>query len=445
MASTQKRTAEELSSPEEQKHAKKSQTENDRAINCERKTSTCDDIAADIDKLAMEKLELMFTKIQEDLHKLKDLPQEIEGLKFSIDTALKKSQVCEKNLNELKLTADIQGATIKFLENKVAQLSDKVIKQEAYSRKNNLIFSGIVLNTQGKSPTTRQCIDKIMDILVTGLKIADARESIVIEGAHENMGGKFLEGSFCKDIIVKFNNFQDRMKVWYARKALNKTQFKIREDFPKEYKIERQILQPVCTQAIQNGHNAYLSENKLSINKVTYSVKTLHQLPPDLALSAGNPTIHGVIPFFGYDNPLSNFYPSKILIEGQEYATPEHYYQFKKAEFCEEDVIAHKILKSDDSAYAVKLGKKLTVPKAWEEVMVETMHRAIHTKFTQHEHLKRCLISTKTSLLAEGNPKCKFWSAGLKVDEILTLPPDAWPGVNMLGKILMEVRKSIVP
>lgn len=60
------------------------------------------------------------------------------------------------------------------------------------------------------------------------------------------------------------------------------------------------------------------------------------------------------------------------------------------------------------------------------------MKKALLAKFSQHEDLKKILLGTGTSTIVESNPADAYWGSGLNGS-----------GLNMLGKILMEIRDEL--
>ena len=64
-------------------------------------------------------------------------------------------------------------------------------------------------------------------------------------------------------------------------------------------------------------------------------------------------------------------------------------------------------------------------------------------KFSQNPELLKLLLNTNDSILVEASQKDKKWGIGIGVDYVDFLNPDKWPGENLLGKALMEVRDKL--
>jgi predicted NAD-dependent protein-ADP-ribosyltransferase YbiA (DUF1768 family) len=61
-------------------------------------------------------------------------------------------------------------------------------------------------------------------------------------------------------------------------------------------------------------------------------------------------------------------------------------------------------------------------------------------KFNQQKALLDFLLGTASRVLVEASPLDKIWGAGIAKDSPLIDKPYAWPGTNLLGFALMEVR-----
>jgi len=72
------------------------------------------------------------------------------------------------------------------------------------------------------------------------------------------------------------------------------------------------------------------------------------------------------------------------------------------------------------------------------------MKKGLLAKFGTNEKLKEALLKTDDAILVECNPIEKYWSCGLAIDDWQMLcNPGKWPGRNMLGVLLMEVREEL--
>ena len=125
---------------------------------------------------------------------------------------------------------------------------------------------------------------------------------------------------------------------------------------------------------------------------------------------------------------FSNFYPSPINLNDKIWATVEHYFQALKFQ----DPDYQELIRQ---ARTPRLAKKLGQTRAillrddWETVKDEIMMDAVNAKFSQHEILKKLLLSTGKRPLIEDNRKDNYWGSGPR-----------GTGLNKLGKILERKR-----
>ena len=127
---------------------------------------------------------------------------------------------------------------------------------------------------------------------------------------------------------------------------------------------------------------------------------------------------------------LSNFYPSKITLDGIEYRTVEHAYQAAKTF---DHLERKKICAVQFPGHAKRLGQKVTIRKDWELVKVETMLELLRQKFLD-KNLSRQLCNTDSQKLIEGNN----WG-----DQFWGQCPLGY-GSNYLGKLLMRIREELL-
>lgn len=118
---------------------------------------------------------------------------------------------------------------------------------------------------------------------------------------------------------------------------------------------------------------------------------------------------------------------------------------YQKALLFNDHTIAQEIL-AETSPYQQKaLGRKVRnyVEKDWADVRVEVMVLGLYAKFTQHEDLKKLLLDTGNTIIAEASPTDKIWGIGLGELDPRVNDKKYWPGLNLLGITLMRVRDII--
>ncbi|SDD27102.1 NADAR family protein [Actinokineospora iranica] len=142
---------------------------------------------------------------------------------------------------------------------------------------------------------------------------------------------------------------------------------------------------------------------------------------------------------------LSQWWPSPTVIDGERYLTAEHYMMTAKARLFDDEATAEAVLASHTPEEAKALGRKVrgfTEPR-WREHRYDIVVRANEAKFSQHPRLAAFLRSTGTAVLVEASPVDPVWGIGLAATSPDARRPSAWPGLNLLGFALMDVRDRL--
>ena len=142
------------------------------------------------------------------------------------------------------------------------------------------------------------------------------------------------------------------------------------------------------------------------------------------------------IRFYNRDEPyyeFTNFYRAPIQVDGCTWPTTEHYFQAQK--FVGTPYVdAVRKLPSARDAFQFARDPKVSRWRRsdWESVKDDVMLKALHMKFRQHEKLRRKLLETGEKKLIEHTSNDSYWGDG-----------GDGSGRNMLGKLLMQVRKDL--
>ncbi len=102
------------------------------------------------------------------------------------------------------------------------------------------------------------------------------------------------------------------------------------------------------------------------------------------------------------------------------------------------------ILRSTQPWECKDLGKQVKPfdSNAWDAVKNDVVKTANRAKYEQNPDLKARLLDTGDAILAEASPKDTIWGIGLDAVTAAETNPSEWPGQNLLGKILMELRSE---
>ena len=71
------------------------------------------------------------------------------------------------------------------------------------------------------------------------------------------------------------------------------------------------------------------------------------------------------------------------------------------------------------------------------------MREVLNAKINSSEEFRKELSESADKLLVEASATDKFWGSGLNYNLTLTTLPGQFPGKNMLGKLLVELRNEL--
>lgn len=116
-----------------------------------------------------------------------------------------------------------------------------------------------------------------------------------------------------------------------------------------------------------------------------------------------------------------------------------------KAAFFGDDLIFAKILKSKNPSEVKALGRKVSgyCDDVWDEFREYFAYLILKEKFSGCEKMKRTLLDTGDSILAEASSGDFVWGIGRSLEEPECYDSDEWLGRNLLGEALMRVRGDL--
>lgn len=139
---------------------------------------------------------------------------------------------------------------------------------------------------------------------------------------------------------------------------------------------------------------------------------------------------------------LSQWWPAPFVVDGVRYATAEHFMMAGKARVFGDVEAEASVLADDDPAHAKAVGRAVRGydTAVWAEHRVDVVTRGNVAKFSQHPDLATYLASTGDAVLVEASPEDRIWGIGLAADHPDASRPGRWPGRNLLGFALADVR-----
>ena len=109
------------------------------------------------------------------------------------------------------------------------------------------------------------------------------------------------------------------------------------------------------------------------------------------------------------------------------------------------DAVANsRILRADTPGECKNLGRAVAGVDLhdWEQNRERFMEEGNRAKFSQNPALRQKLIATGSEILALASPSDSVWGIGMRASAAEKCTPEEWPGQNLLGKILMQLREE---
>ena len=349
--------------------------------------SVCDSDNSMMGTDIMESLKSMQKSMDNMNHSLIMLTNEVAQIRTEIDDykGLKASvELAHSDISDLR--ADVENLKVKTKDNETSHdlimmklneaknenkiLNEQLLHLDWYIRRENLKIRGIPGDEDEPISVT---VRKVRDLLIDKLGIENGRD-IVFHRCHRLRRNSRIGNA---DIIVRFAWYGDRERVFNKRFSLKGTDIYINEDFPPEIEKHRSRLYPIYKTAKGKNMKPKLYKDKLIINRATYTVDSLHALPLELrpeTLATCN--LDTAVLFYGQDSYLSNFYPSKFMLDGKIFDGSEQYYQYKKALHAGNQDLAEQILNNTPT--------KLPSFKLFNHLSVRFVRHVLHEWFLRN-------------------------------------------------------------
>lgn len=234
--------------------------------------------------------ELLY-KTQQSNHK--ELCDRIQSLEDSLNFNNEEMRALTSKVSDHDKKLDSVEHLTQKLEQKLAATEDKLkeleiknVQLELYSRKENLIITGLPENQiWEKAEVTKAKVIELLNeqmglnINADGIIVAHrlGRQEAKVEAKKSdgaNSGG--FQGSIHRPIIVRFVQRNIRDAVWEARFSLKSSDVYIKEDFPKSIQDQRLKLRPYMLRAKELGKKATCIDNYLLVDGQRFTVETLN-------------------------------------------------------------------------------------------------------------------------------------------------------------------------
>lgn len=353
--------------------------------------------------------------------------RQIAGLVEELATLKLEVREKDKTIDKLSRNLNNQITTMK-----------KEIDENTRERKNrNMVINGLPENVN------ENCVNTAVEFLKRLIPSITSKD---IAAAYR-LGRKMGDSEFNRSTMVKFKDPQLKIDVMRKKSSLkdseaNKGIF-CNDDLPEEKRRLRQKMREIGKFANKHGYeNVQVKGDRIWINGKIFTGSDLHLLPKEL--QPENISVRKIgngIGFAGESAYLSNYYPCSVRMGDKNFRSAEQAFQYQKCLFCErEDACVH-IMQVDDPKVLSEMGNKIFTKKVWEDKKVDMLKCIAISKFDQNPELKEKLKATGSKPLYECT-RSRYWGTGWKLDAPNWSKSSNFPGKNVFGNILMEVRDN---
>jgi len=142
---------------------------------------------------------------------------------------------------------------------------------------------------------------------------------------------------------------------------------------------------------------------------------------------------------------FSQWFEAPFIVDGDRYQTAEHFMMAEKARLFRDEETRQQVLVAATPAEAKKLGRGVRnfQDSLWLAERFGIVVNANMAKFSQNPLMAEFLLGTGDRVLVEASPVDSIWGIGLATDSPDASRPDRWPGLNLLGFALMQVRSAL--
>jgi ribA/ribD-fused uncharacterized protein len=152
--------------------------------------------------------------------------------------------------------------------------------------------------------------------------------------------------------------------------------------------------------------------------------------------------------FFFWKNrsPFSNWFMRDFRMDGILFNCAEQAMMYEKAMLFNDQERAMMILMEKFPSKQKALGRQVVGfdNEVWVSNREPIVKRILHEKFSQNEDLLVELLKTEGRTLVEASPVDNIWGIGLAEDDDRARDRSNWLGLNLLGKLLTEVRSGFM-
>ncbi|AGF85075.1 hypothetical protein QJ854_gp707 [Moumouvirus goulette] len=128
-----------------------------------------------------------------------------------------------------------------------------------------------------------------------------------------------------------------------------------------------------------------------------------------------------------------------------QYFNAEQYMMAHKALLFEDFHNYKKFMKENNPSKVKKAGRRIKNfnEDLWNDYKYDIVVSGNKLKFEQNPDLLEKLLKTGNKLFVESSPYDYIWGIGMSANEAIKLSENKWPGKNLLGKAITQVRNEL--
>lgn len=154
-----------------------------------------------------------------------------------------------------------------------------------------------------------------------------------------------------------------------------------------------------------------------------------------------------IYPFYATGHPFSNFTKCRFTVDGTEFNCGEQWIMYAKANLFNDLNVGQQILRTAAPAAIKKLGRQVKNfdEEIWKANRVSLVKKGLLEKFRQNKIARDMLLGTGEEIIVEASPTDKIWGVSLGMNNPNVHDMSKWKGLNLLGRVLMEIREELQP
>ena len=354
---------------------------------------------------------------------------------------------------EMTLTSKIYENTDKItsitaenvqLKKENIELREQLSCIETQQLRNNIVINGVEETKWEPYEVTKM---RVYETIASILPIGDLK-STMDEARKADLVCCSRIGRYqmnrARPISVTLSKYDDKETIMKNKNNLLEGIY-INDEYPTEVRRNRNKLRPILRLTKSLPHyreKCKMSGDKLSINRVSYTVNDLNKLPPDLApyLVAQKENAE-YIAFHGEHSPWSNFHPSPFVLNSQQYHSAEQWIQFQKVMLFGDSHTANLILQCSTPQECKRLSHYIRGidHEKWRNEGFNLCLDRLRAKFIQNKDLIAMLKTTEPKLLVEVRND-KLCGTGIPLKDSHALNDKRWSSKGWLSNMLTIIR-----